>query len=123
MASKYFIQDDVNRVVILDGNIIPTAGEERYVNTLILGGYTPRMKSAEKAKKMKERAEKQPSDTDILEALKNDPTNLQKYKDIKRDKDELGKPITENYKGKKGFFAARSWYSNEIAGKAKKTSK
>lgn len=123
MASKYYIQDDVNRVVIIDGNIIPTAAEERYVNTLILGGYTPRMKSAEKAKQMKERADKQPSDKEILEALKDDPANLQKYRDIKRDKDEKGEPITENYNGKKGFFAARSWYMKEIAEKAKKASK
>ena len=123
MASKYFIQDDENKVVILDGTVIPTAAEDRYVNALIAGGYKPRMKSEKKAKQMKARADKQPSDEDILEALKNDPANLQKYKDIKRDKDEKGKPITENYNGKKGFFAARSWYVKEIADKAKKASK
>ena len=123
MASKYFIQDDDKRVVILDASVEPTPDEDRYVNKLIAGGYTPRMKSQKKAKQMKERADQQPTDEEILAALKNDPANLQKYKDIKRAKDEDGNKVKENYNGTKGFFAARSWYVNEIKPKEKKASK
>lgn len=120
MAAKkraaYFSIDENKKVITLDMNVQPTSKEDKFVDKLIKSGaYTVKMKSEAKAKQMKARAKDLPTDKAILEALAGDEKNLAMYKAIKKMKD-----ATESYNGKNGFFAARSWYMNEVKKEEKK---
>jgi len=112
MAEKKFMTVDTEKKVItLDMTITPTAFENTMLEKYMLLGFKVREKSAKRVAKMKEQAAGMPTNDDIKEALKDRPEDLKKYEDIKK------KDGKQNYKGKKGFFAARSWYLNEIKDK------
>lgn len=119
MATKkknYYEIDNKKKVITLDMSVNPSADDEKFVGILIASGaYEVRKKSAEKAKQMKARAKALPSKEDIQTALANDKDNLTKFEAICKMKD-----AKESYKGKNGFFAARSWYMNEVAKKETK---
>lgn len=106
----YYVIDDTKKIITLDMSVKPSAADEKFVGILIASGaYSVRQKSAEKAKQMKARAKSLPSKEDIKKALAADKENLAKFEAICKVKD-----ATESYNGKNGFFAARSWYMNEV---------
>lgn len=113
---KYFEIDEQKKVITLDMSVKPSAADEKFVGILIASGaYKVRQKSAEKAKQMKARAKEWLLKEDIQKALANDAENLAKFEAICKVKD-----ATESYNGKNGFFAARSWYMNEVKKEEKK---
>ena len=117
MATKkrsYYQIDNEKRVITFDLSVKPTAAQKEFAELLISSGFAVRTKSEAKAKQMKTRVKGLPTDNEILTALAKDVKNLATYKEIK--KIQGGK---ENYNGKNGFFAARSWYINEVASKKK----
>lgn len=94
MAKAYKL-NSTNKVIIIDDKNL-SAADEQDIQRYVIAGYTIRHKSEKRAKKAKERAEKNNlTDKDILEALKADKEAEKEYKEIKKAK---------------GFFAARSWY-------------
>lgn len=102
--SYYVNVDTEKKVLTIDDSVKPNSRDQFLIDNYLKVGYTIRFKSEARAKKAKERADKQPTIAEIEEILK--------------PYDDLAKQFEEIKKGKgkgKGAFAAKSWYNKEAA--------
>ena len=111
--SYYVTVDTEKKVLTIDDSVKPTSRDQFLIDNYLKAGYTLRFKSEARAKKAKERADKQPTIAEIEEILKP-------YDDLAKEFEEIKKG-----KGKgKGAFAAKSWYNKkgkeEVEKRAKK---
>lgn len=98
--ANYFKQDTEKKTVTIDMNVKPTAAEEHVVKMLIAAGYKLNVKSEERSKSAKARANKETIKTAA-------DMDLSKLTDAQQKK--LDEILKGSGKGT-GFFAARSYY-------------
>lgn len=110
--SYYVNVDSEKKVLTIDDSVKPSSRDQFLIENYLKVGYTIRFKSEARAKKAKERADKQPTVGEIEEILK--------------PYDDLAKQFEEIKKGKgkgKGAFAAKSWYKNTALPEIEKRNK
>lgn len=102
---KYYTIDQKKHTITIDTTVPPQKGDEEAVALYIKFGYDMRIKSQDRAEKMRNRANSLDAAT-IREALKNDEKALKKFDEIVHGKRKESKDV--------GFFVAKKWYKDYL---------
>lgn len=94
-----FTVNTTTKTCTVDKRVPLSEMDKNLLSSYVAGGYVIKTKSIKKSNQAKERAEKQVSDKEILEALANNKDKLKEYEELK---------------SKKGFFKARAWYKKNF---------
>ena len=111
-VKKYYTIDHEKKYITVDTTVKPSNGDEEAVALFVKMGYKMRIKSQDRAIKMRAQADTMNA-AEIRELLKDDSKALKKFDDIIHGK----KTGITNAEGKYGFFAAKKWFKDEYKAK------